>query len=184
MAKSYDLLYLDSCVVIDLLAKTPSQIGHLEPILLEAEKENIQFVVSVLCLAEVYTLADMPFSEAYSLIRDFFAQEYVNVYNVDEKIALQAAELRKKSKLETADALHLATALRHHAQAFLTRDGEGKKGKKRRKETILELRDELADRIDILTPKEFFESLSSDARQTTMPDEIADESEAETNESE
>ena len=42
--------------------------------------------------------------------------------STDAQVAIRAAQLRAKYHLRTPDALHVATALEHSCQAFLTND--------------------------------------------------------------
>ena len=46
----------------------------------------------------------------------------MTLISVNKNIARRAAELRAKYNLKTPDALHVATALETHCQAFLTND--------------------------------------------------------------
>jgi predicted nucleic acid-binding protein len=179
MGKQSNLVYLDSCVIIDCLEKTPVRYQHLEPIIKEAESQRLQVIASVLCKAEVLRVQNMPDSDADELINAFFEQEYVHLYAVDNRIAERAASIRKNFPLETADAVHVATAIQMNVGTFITRDGEGRSGKGRKK-TILELRHSLGRQIDILSPIEFFGSLSSDVKQIhiAIPEETGPQDEA------
>jgi len=171
MAKQYDLVYLDACVIIDILDKNPEHYCYVEPLIREAEAENLNVLASVVCISEVFMIKGKSDSEATTLIDAFFDQEYVHLYDVDDYVARKSVSVRRNANLETADALHVATAIAKGAQAFITRDGDGKKAKKGAKKTILELKDRLNSEIDILTPKEFFEFLSSEVKQINIRDE-------------
>ena len=169
MAKRYDVVCLDSCVILDCFQKDDAYYPSVEPMLKAAESGDLEIIVSVLCISEVFKIEPMEQSDAMALIDAFFDQEYVHIYDVNDLIAKKSVEIRRGASLETADAIHLATAIIRGADAFITRDGEGKKAKKRGKKTIIELREKLSARIDILSPKEFFESLSSETKQIEIP---------------
>lgn len=175
MAKTYDLIYLDSCVIFDCLMPKSKYYNHVEPLIREAEADNLHIISSVLCRAEVYLVRGRSPKKSAQIIESFFNQEYVHNYAVDERIAMKAVEIRRNANLETADAIHLATAVVLKCQAFLTRDGDGKKAKKGQKKTILELRDDLSAQIEILTPEEFFDYLSSETKQMQLEDQSSDE---------
>ncbi len=174
MAKDSKLIYLDSCVVLDSLIKDPDFYNHVEPIIKDAEAGNLKIVLSVLARAEIIkvktsekektTLSD---EDATALIESFFRQEFVTVHAVNARTATEAGKLRKRFPLDTPDAIHLATAIEAKAQAFITRDGDNKG--KRKKTKILSCKKQLANQIVILTPKEFFDSLSSEIKQTELP---------------
>lgn len=175
MAKTYDVIYMDACVIFDCLTKLPKYYPHVEPILRDAKADKLTIVASTICFSEVFMIRDDP--DGAEKIEAFFNQEFVAVYDVDDLIARKAGEIRSKAKLETADALHLATAIAKGAQVFLTRDGDGERAKKANKETILELRQDLSQLIEIMTPAEYFTMISSASKQMEItPDEPEEES--------
>lgn len=169
MAKVYDVVYMDACVIFDCLTKLPKYYPHVEPILRDAKADKITIVASTICFSEVFMIKGDP--EGTEKIENFFNQEYVAVYDVDDLIARKAGSIRIGANLETADALHVATAIVKGAQVFLTRDGDGERAKKGNKETILELREKLSLEIEIMTPAEFFTLVSSAAKQMDLENE-------------
>lgn len=60
---------------------------------------------------------------------EILLRHFPNLYllEVDDRIARQAAELRVKYRLKIPDALHVATALRANATAFITNDEQLKR---------------------------------------------------------
>ena len=44
------------------------------------------------------------------------------VYSIDRAVLISAALLRSQQKIALADAIHVATALNHHAAFFITQD--------------------------------------------------------------
>lgn len=81
-------------------------------------------VVSTLALLEVLTGAYRRGDEALARrYQDLFSStEGIAVLPVDAVIATEAARLRVRHRLSTADAIHLATALVAGAPVFLTTD--------------------------------------------------------------
>ena len=51
-------------------------------------------------------------------IRDFFQQEYIRLANVDRAIAESARDLVWAHSVRPPDCIHLATAIRHRADAL------------------------------------------------------------------
>lgn len=60
-----------------------------------------------------------PFRDYLTLFRE---SRNFGLYEIDEPIAIRAAELRARYGLRTPDALQIATALTHRCDAFLTND--------------------------------------------------------------
>jgi predicted nucleic acid-binding protein len=157
MAKRSDLLCFDACIIIDCLLKDPAQYQTLEPIILQAEAGNIRIVASVICRAEVIKLPHLATKDAEAIIEEFFRQNYVIMYAVNETTALEAGRLRRLLGLQTADAIHLATAIESKAEAFITSD-----------EVLLKCRNDIRKRLKILTPKEFFDTLPTSVKQAHL----------------
>ena len=170
MAKQSDAVYWDSCVIIDYLEKN-ERFHHIEPIVRQAIKKGLYVVVSTVCYAEVFKVNGESNDAASKLIAQFFEQPYVIVSAASERTMRKAAEIRKRVSLETADAIHVATALERGVSAFLTRDGvKHKPGKK----SILSLAPELVGSLRIITPQEYFNQLNTDIRQEEIPDSRPD----------
>lgn len=165
MANLSDRICLDSNVIIDCLDKTEPWWRHIEPIVREAESGRLAFVLSVVAKAEVLTISSETPEESLRIINSFFRKPYVHVYGVSERTAEHAATIRRRINLDTADSLHLATAVEHKVPVLLTRDGDGKK--KGRKERLLDANDIFG--VEVITPKAYFERLSDEVKQTEIP---------------
>ncbi len=178
MAKLYKTIYLDSCVIVDCIQKNPHFYEHLDPVIRMAESGKLSIIVSVISRTEVFKI-DAGGKNAEEVIREFFRQEYVHLYAVLEQTAMLAGDLCRKHGLYTPDAIHVATAVEHRAEAFVTRDGDDKRGRRAKHTTILSLRPHLKGRLDIMTPQQFFESIPTEFRQTDFADAVANERQAE-----
>ena len=165
MANLSDRICLDSNVIIDCLDKAEPWWTHIEPIIREAESNRLAFVLSVVAKAEVLTISSKTPTESLRTINSFFRKEYVHVYGVSERTAEHAATIRRRINLDTADALHLATAVEHKVPILLTRDGDRKKrGSKKR---LLDANDIFG--VEIITPDAYFKRLGDEVKQTELP---------------
>ena len=71
------------------------------------------------CLGTPVILDD---AELSALYRTFFHMEYVTLLPVTRAICEQAADLRARYGFKSPDALHLASAIVHDCECFVTRD--------------------------------------------------------------
>jgi predicted nucleic acid-binding protein len=136
--------YWDACVYMAWLKQEDAYkdaLPHIAEILrLNKERKNI-IITSTLTICEVLE-SGLNADQDKEFLGCFRFKEHVS-YDVDPPIAHRARELRDyyranpvngKSSLTTPDAIHLATATIHGADAFHTfdnggmKDGEGKKG--------------------------------------------------------
>jgi predicted nucleic acid-binding protein len=118
------LLGIDSAPLIYLVEEHPSYIDRMVFILRYVSSGPISAVGSTLILTEVL-------SQPLRMAKLELVKDYENIIQnsagftlipIDDQIARKAAELRAKYGLKTPDALHVATALETHCQAFLTND--------------------------------------------------------------
>lgn len=115
---------LDSSAVIDYAEGQPRSIATLTRLFQRIDAGEIQAVGSVLLFTEVmvYAQTDAKLAEAGDKFRALLgALERVPV---TEEIANRAAELRLRYRLQSLDALHLATAQLSGCQAFVTSDSD------------------------------------------------------------
>lgn len=130
---------MDSCVCIDLIERrSPIKTMYIRPIWDSAKHGQINMLVSTLAIFEVGKIRDddgksevdadwLSEEDAEERIAEFFDSEYVHPYAMDELVARRARQLRRQvgeSKLEKIDAMHLATALIHNCNYFITVDGD------------------------------------------------------------
>jgi len=115
---------LDTAPLIFYIEDHPVFADRLEPFFQLVESGDIQLVTSTVTLLEVLVMplkrGDERLAHDYN---DFLVSSpNVTTLPVSPAIAQIAAELRATTKLQTPDAIHLATALQHQATAFLTND--------------------------------------------------------------
>ena len=120
-------LYLDSCVLIYALEGAP----HLQQRTLQQLERHAQadWVISDLvrmeCLVGPLRTADQPGPLAYSYGEDCVNRSFFSdctVVPLHPEVMERAAELRAATRLQTADAIHLAAAVHWGCDALLTND--------------------------------------------------------------
>ena len=128
-------LYLDSCIAIYIVERhptfaTPSALGL-------AKWQPDEIAATDLTRLECLVLPRRNLnSPLITLFEDFFAQETIRIL-FDWNIYDLTIDLRAKySKLKTPDAIHLAAAIRHGCDLFLTNDPDLKMVTEIRVETI------------------------------------------------
>ena len=117
-------IYLDSNIVIYAFEGLPAFREQALATLQAAEAEGAQLVVSHLIYIEVFP--KLISSRQYELVeryQSFFEKDgLVEVLPVDAGVIQQATKLRANYQLKTVDALHLATAIAHGCNSFLSHD--------------------------------------------------------------
>ena len=114
----------DPCVVIDLLEGTSRAETHVRSIAERARRGETHIWVSAFAMVEVARIQGRPDDAAERIIREFFAQEYVVVANLDPFVAEIARALVRDLRIKGKDAVHLATAIRWNVPVFETFDIE------------------------------------------------------------
>lgn len=89
---------------------------------------ELKGVTSILAKAELLSYKRPP-KLINALREQFESTPNLTVYEVDDAIALRAAELRRKYSFRLPDAIQIATAIAAKAGAFLTNDGRLEKCK-------------------------------------------------------
>lgn len=115
---------LDTAPLIFYIEDHPIYADILEPFFEAVNAGDIRVVTSTVTLLEVLVQpmkhGDDSLAHRYNDI--LLSSPYIFTVPVTPATAQTAAELRATSKLKTPDAIHLATAINHHASDFLTND--------------------------------------------------------------
>ena len=131
-----------------------------------AEDDELMFVISTLAISELVKINGVEPKNQRDTIVAFLENDYFDVHGVDRTIAQRAQDLRREHPLDTADAVHLATAVVTNTHLFLTRDGDSRKAKRK----ILPLDNKIScldgQRLRIMTLKGYLES--EDAKLTPL----------------
>ena len=113
------MIYLDSCLVIYLVEQHARWGDPVARAL--AQPDGADFAISPLvkceCLVGPIKRGDLILQQSYAELFN----EFVSL-GMPEAVYLQAAELRGRFGLKTADALHLACAQFHRCEALWTND--------------------------------------------------------------
>lgn len=120
---------IDSTPLIYFVEQNPIYIDRVRTVLVQIDSGNIEAVSSMIALTEVLThpirLKKMALENAYRQIMQH--SQHFALLSVDESVAVRAADLRARYNFRTPDALHLATAIESHCDAFLTNDRDLKR---------------------------------------------------------
>ena len=116
---------LDTNIFICALNKKDSRQDKSLKILEQIKKKDINVCISVLLLEEFFIrIYKQKEEQSIPALMDFITmQSEVDILDVNQQLALQAAKLRAEySSLRTPDALHLASAIEAGAKFFITTD--------------------------------------------------------------
>jgi predicted nucleic acid-binding protein len=117
-------VYWDADVFLSWLKNEPRKAGvaeGMEQHVRLIDEGKIILVTSVISMIEVLDAGD---EKAISQFYSLFDRPNVLAIAVDETVAKLSAEIRRKHKLQTPDAIHLASALHYSAGEFHTFDGK------------------------------------------------------------
>ena len=116
----------DSSVIIGYLAGEEDLAEPCENIIENAERGEIEIVISVEAGIEVAYLDGRNDETSEAMIRELFDRDYIIPAGVDMRIAAVARELIRKyrngPKLKPKDATHLATAIQWRIPILETKD--------------------------------------------------------------
>ena len=116
----------DSCVIIDYLAGREEVKEACSMIIEQAERGEIEIVVSAMATIEVAYLAGFDDQVAEERIRELFGRSYVVPVAIDMRVASLARDIvrryRTVAKVKPPDAAHLATALQWQIPIVETTD--------------------------------------------------------------
>jgi predicted nucleic acid-binding protein len=116
--------YWDSSVFLAWLLPEPARESDCRAVIRAAEAGDLQIVTSAITLTEVIKLKGEPplKREHERKILRFLQHDYIIVLNLDRFIAEIARALTWDHSLESRDAIHLATAMRHEIGVLDTYD--------------------------------------------------------------
>lgn len=122
---------LDSMAYIYLLEEHPKLSVLVENIFERAENNKLVIVSSALVLIEVLTGLRKSKKQDVEKEFQYIISEfpYLEIHNMDKNLVNSVVDLRVNYNLKTPDAIHLATAIEHKADVFITNDKQLKKVK-------------------------------------------------------
>jgi predicted nucleic acid-binding protein len=113
------LIYLDTCLVIYVVENHPDMAHRVRVAMTEQRIENfaVSPLVKLECLVKPLRTDDLALQHRYEAGLSQFLQ-----LALPEPVFIDAARLRARFNLKTADALHLACAQHHGCSALWTND--------------------------------------------------------------
>lgn len=138
------IFYLDSCIFIDSLNEqcltNPSaseekreQYRLAFSILKYGEDRKCEIVTSAFTEAEVCRVLgkNLTEDEQEAVIRNLFALPWIREINFERKVAEVSRTITRRVGTKPGDSIHIATAIRHGVDYFVTNDGDFLKKKSR-----------------------------------------------------
>lgn len=115
---------LDTAPLIFFIERRQPYVDLLRPFFQSVDRGDILVVTSTVTLLEVlvHPIRHGDESLAYEYNDILLSAPHIFTVSVTPATAQIAAELRANHSLKTPDAIHLATAINHHAEAFITND--------------------------------------------------------------
>jgi uncharacterized protein len=117
------LFFIDTNVVIYLVQQPsvwgPRAKAHVDALIKINNQIVISDIVRMECLVGPLTDND---AETLVLYNRFFSSESVQVAEINAAVCTRAAMIRSRYRFRSLDSLHLAAAVEHGCQQFLTHD--------------------------------------------------------------
>lgn len=115
----------DSCVVLGYLSGQREIKSDCDLIVAQAERGELEIVVSTIAQAEVAYLSGLQADEAEARIVEFFSQRYIVTAAFDISLTKTVRRLIREYKgLKPFDAIHVATALQWQIPIMETTDAD------------------------------------------------------------
>lgn len=115
-------VYLDACILIDLIKNTDSA-PAVRSLLAHVDAKRVTLVSSTLMLTEVLPSHNGTTTLVRQQVRDLLTSPLTMLLDVDQAVAQTAADLRVEHHLDGIDSIHVATAVVAEAELLFTRDG-------------------------------------------------------------
>lgn len=116
-----NLVALDSNIFIYNLEENPEFVKFTDLIFKRLILNKIKAATSIISLTEILSYQRTS-NAVKQLTEDFLSTPNLEVFDIDQQIAVEAARIRREYGFRLPDAIQLATALRSKAQAFISND--------------------------------------------------------------
>lgn len=116
-----NLVALDSNIFIYNLEENPEFVKFTDLIFKRLILNKIKATTSIISLTEILSYQKTS-NAVKQLTEDFLSTPNLEVFDIDQQIAVEAARIRREYGFRLPDAIQLATALRSKAQAFISND--------------------------------------------------------------
>lgn len=122
----HSLLALDTSIFIYHFEANPTCLPFTRTLLNSVASGTHEAVISELVLLELLVkplrLKRDDLADQYEILLDHFP--HLMIFPIQRDVLRHAAKLRARYGIKTPDAIHLATALEHHATLFVCNDRE------------------------------------------------------------
>lgn len=123
------LVAIDTNIFIYYFEDNP-QFGTASKKIIDAlSSKSLSGVTSIIAISETLSKKDLPIKIAKDIENDFFEIPKLTILEVDRKVAVKAAKIRREYGFRLPDAIQLATAIISRVQALITNDDRLKKFK-------------------------------------------------------
>lgn len=122
------LVALDSNIFIYNLEQNPDFVKFSDKVFQKLASNKLKAVTSIITLTEILSYPNT--ERVINQLRDDFkSTPNLSIFEVNEEIALEAANIRREYRFRLPDSIQLATAKQAKAKAFITNDERLKKFK-------------------------------------------------------
>lgn len=119
----HKIIYVDSCIIIYTVEKIPEYLEILQPMWEKFKNREIEIITSELTLMECLVMPlKLNNNSLIMAYQNILSTTQIKLQPITLSILREAANLRAKTKIKTADAIHVATALNLNCDLFLTND--------------------------------------------------------------
>lgn len=119
--KDLKLIALDSNIFIYNLEQNRRWVRYTDIIFQSLISKRLKAVTSIVSLIEMLSFPTTDKLEK-QLIEDFYETPGLRIFEIDQKISVEAARIRRKYKFRLPDSIQLATAKLGKAKAFISND--------------------------------------------------------------
>ncbi|MBI2430766.1 MAG: PIN domain-containing protein [Candidatus Levybacteria bacterium] len=117
---------LDSNIFIYYFNES-SQFGTASKLIFDALAENeLRAITSITTLIEMLSSKKLSDQAAKDIVKKVLTIPNLTILDIDQKIAVGAAKIRRIYGFRTPDAIQLATAIQEKAEVFITNDRKTK----------------------------------------------------------
>lgn len=116
-----NLVALDSNIFIYNLEENSEFVKFTDLIFKRLIANKLKAVTNIISLTEILSFQKTS-DVIKQLTEDFFSTPNLEVFDVDQQIAIEAARIRRDYEFRLPDAIQLSTALKANADGFITND--------------------------------------------------------------
>jgi len=120
---SHKIIYVDSCIIIYTVEKTPEYCQILESLWEKLAQNEVEVITCELSLMECLVLPlRMNNNRLINAFQNILTTTKIQLKPISLSILKETANIRATNKIKTPDAIHVATAFNFNCDVFLTND--------------------------------------------------------------